>query len=204
MVQRVYSKCSLCGKVTMIKYQAGHSSFPIIYTCPSCLSEIRGYCKNDDEHVELHINFENAETISEIITPDYFLTASRELLTAHIKKYEEDDDFSPSPFIILSDVLYGLSDDSNWKRAMHFAEIDAPTYNKIFDYVQLWEHGQESLLADKLRPILPTNFFPLNNRLEIYRGLRTYYVQFVAGLLPANWKKIKILLKRYLKSIRKI
>jgi len=42
MVQRLYSKCNMCDKITMIKYQVGYDSFPIIYGCPNCLTEIHG------------------------------------------------------------------------------------------------------------------------------------------------------------------
>ena len=78
MVQRVYCSCSICKKITMIKYQVGYADLPVIYTCPNCLTEIRGVGQNDDAVASVVFSFENALIVEKPSTPDYYLSASRE------------------------------------------------------------------------------------------------------------------------------
>ena len=73
--------------------------FPVIYICPNCLTEIRGFGRNDDSTATVEFNFENALIIGKSLVPDYYLSASREFPTALIKKYEETDEFALSPFM---------------------------------------------------------------------------------------------------------
>ena len=64
MVQRLYSKCNMCDKITMIKYQVGYDSFPIIYGCPNCLTEIHGKSIHNDEKLTVSFEFDNATTVT--------------------------------------------------------------------------------------------------------------------------------------------
>lgn len=197
MVQRLYSKCNMCDKITMIKYQVGYDSFPIIYGCPNCLTEIHGKSIHNDEKLTVSFEFDNATTItSKVDRPDYFLEVSRELPTEHIRQYQESDEVSISPFMKLSRYLFSLTDDSNWKRAGHFVDTETTRTKKIFDYVKLWENKKTDILHAKLKEELPSEYFPLNNTSEIYRGLHTLFFGYISNLLPHNWMEKKQTFKK--------
>lgn len=187
MVQRVYCSCSICKKITMIKYQVGYADFPVIYTCPNCLTEIRGVGQNDDATATVVFSFENASIVGKPSVPDYYLSASREFPTALIKKYEETDELALSPFMSFHHELQTIDDRSLWKRAGRFAEKGSAKINYLRDLIRLWENGKNEFLTNQLKRDLPALYFPLNNSLEIYRGLHTWLVGFVSDLLPDNW-----------------
>lgn len=198
MVVRLYCKCAICNKVTMIKYQMGDQSFPVTYTCPNCLTEIRGQCNNRTDRLIPDFTFENASELKEHTTPDFFMQASRELPTAHIKNYENEDQFALSPYMCLGHELNSLPKVSNWNRAISFTNNAESTIHRIFDLIRLWENGKTDVLALQLKANLPAALFPLNNRAEIYRALRTEFIHFVNPLLPHNWKAGKITFKKIL------
>ncbi len=187
MVQRVYCSCSICKKITMIKYQVGYDDFPVIYTCPNCLTEIRGFGRNDDTTATVGFSFENASIVGKSSVPDYYLSTSREFPTALIKKYEETDEFALSPFMSFHHELQTIDDRSLWKRAGRFAEKGSAKINYSRDLIRLWENSKKDFLTNQLKRDLPVSYFPLNNTLEIYRGLHTWLVGFVSDLLPDNW-----------------
>lgn len=187
MVQRVYCSCSICKKTTMVKYQVGYEDFPVIYTCPNCLTEIRGFGHNDGSTATVSFSFQNAAIVGKLSRPDYYLSISREFPTALIKKYDETDEHALSPFMSFHRELQMLNDKSLWKRVGRFAEKSSAQVNYSHDLIRLWENGKKDLLADQLKRHLPSQYFPLNNTLEIYRGLHTWLVGFVSDLLPDNW-----------------
>lgn len=204
MVQRIYCRCLMCGKIIMMKYQVGYADFPVVFTCPNCMTEIRGIGKNNDNAFKVSFDFENATIVDELETPDYFLSASRELPTAHIKAYETSDDMAISPFMRLSDELGSLTDESLWKRAGRFSEKELANINRSLDLIKLWEQGKYDILATQLRKELLAQYFPLNNTMEIYRGVHTRFVGFSSDLLPYHWikeiqtfKKVKNLLTEH-------
>ena len=176
----------------------GDQSFPVTYTCPNCLTEIRGQCNNRTDRLIPDFTFENASELKKHTTPDFFMQASRELPTAHIKNYENEDQFALSPYMRLGHELNSLPKVNNWNRAISFTNNAKPTIHRIFDLIRLWENGKTDVLASQLKANLPAALFPLNNRAEIYRALRTEFILFVNPLLPHNWKAGKITFKKIL------
>lgn len=148
MVQRVYCSCSICKKITMIKYQVGYDDFPVIYTCPNCLTEIRGFGRNDDTTATVGFSFENASIVGKSSVPDYYLSTSREFPTALIKKYEETDEFALSPFMSFHHELQTIDDRSLWKRAGRFAEKGSAKINYSRDLIRLWENSKKDFLTN--------------------------------------------------------
>lgn len=210
MIQRTYCRCLMCGKIIMLKYQVGYADFPVIFTCPNCMTEIRGIGVNNDISATVSIDFENAMIVDRPETPDYFLSASRELPTTRIKAYETSDEMAPSPFMNLSSLVGTLTDESLWKRAGRFSGKELVNINKSMDLVKLWEHGKYDILVAQLRKELPKQYFPLNNKVEIYRGIHSRFVGFSSDLLPYHWveqiqtfeKVKKLLTKHYIESMR--
>ena len=191
MVQRVYCKCKFCEKTTMIKYQVGFDDFNIIYTCPNCLAEIKGSCTNDEKHACVNFSFENAEEVNQPKTPDYFLLVSREFPTLPIKPYDESCEYALSPFMLFAFQTHKLTDKSQWKRAGFFVDHNLKKKNEIFDLVKLWLNDKSDILSNNLKKELPLEIFPLNNKSEIYRGLRNVFVNYISTIIPENWMSEK-------------
>lgn len=191
----------MCHKITMLKYQVGFNSFPIVYTCPNCLSEIRGKVTNASDNLIDLYSFENGKLVNRPTSPDYFLKISRELPTEPIKNYEPSDELAISPYLLLSHKISSLNDQSLWKRANHFVNTNTLiNINKVNDLYSLLENDKLNILTNELRNYLPVKYFPLNNTLEIYRGFHAWFVDFMSDLLPYNWtedtqifKKIRLL-----------
>ena len=195
MVSRVYCECNTCKKITMIKCQVGYAGFPVVFTCPNCLTEIRGYCENIDEEARVKISFDNATMIEKVEKPSYYIAVSRELLTSHIKEYEDSDDYALSPFMRWSNEVYSLNNNSLSKKAVHFADKSQEERIRVFDYIKLWQNEKFEILGDSLRDEICKRKLPFedvfeeNSKLEVYMALHNFFNYSIIDLIPNNWLK---------------
>ena len=190
MVSRLYSKCSMCRKVTMLKYQVGYGSFPICYVCPNCKTDIQGEAVHAKDGPGISFEMENAELIQRVAAPDYYLQVSREFPTAHIKKYTEKDEFDISPYLKWGDMA--LNENSRLHRAIQFSDRPLTEIKRMIDLLHLWETNNCELLKEKLKPITKSwavNRVSSDTKIGQYMRLHQVLVVFATNLLPLGWAR---------------
>lgn len=175
MTIKYYVECPVCGKITLIRIQAGYLQFfPIKIYCKNCESLITGYYKGTN-FKNLEIKFENVRVIDErelTRFPDYSAYVSPELLVPISEPViDRTDMYAPAPFIS-STMNMGTENIIRFQQNMRDALYIKDTYNTYLYNVNLQYLRKSNLLLKKLMyKELLEEIYPLSNELEIIQGL---------------------------------
>ncbi|EDT73917.1 SEC-C metal-binding domain-containing protein [Clostridium butyricum] len=171
MITRVYVKCPVCGKITLVRYQMGFlEEHPIRFRCGNCGISIEGkYYKHDG------IKFQNGIVIiNKEEKVDYVIASSGELLTDKLEKVVNfEQTIKPGPFIGAMMIM----EENGYEKlkeqllsVLDFRDKFAYSIQNINDLY--FRNTHIDLLKNELRKILPIKGFPLENKLDILRAVR--------------------------------
>lgn len=171
MVDRSIIQCSVCKSNIMVRTQIGFlQEHPIRIHCGQCGILIKGTFSQEKVKPQFTISYDNAEKIGHNSMIDYCIEVSGEFLTEKIKKYDRENDYIKfTPFMKAvnnAEDVEGFQRDYLTFRS--FLEKGWPQLRQMND---LWLSDKHQYLENLLRPFLPKAQFPLNNDLELYRGL---------------------------------
>lgn len=179
MVDRSIIRCPVCHSNIMVRTQIGFlQEHPIRIHCGQCGILIKGTFSQDDVKPQFNITYDNAEKIGHDSKIDYCIEVSGEFLTEKIKKYDQENDFIKiSPFM---KAVNNTEDDiesfqTDYLTFQSFLKKGWPQFRQIND---LWLSDKHHYLEDLLRPFLPNTQFPLNNDLELLRGLHVLQIRW--------------------------
>jgi hypothetical protein len=180
MTNRAYLKCEVCGAVTIIRVQVGWLDWhPIIVPCGNCLILISGIARFDQQRGTTHYEFHNASETEARPKPDYYLEISGELPTDKIRPWEGDDFvWSPPPFF---QSFWGMGHE-NYEvfksKTLTFLARSKELWPKVRRINELWNAGQTQYLASEIHKYLPQKQFPMNNDVEMLRGVHQINLLF--------------------------
>jgi hypothetical protein len=188
MTNRAYLKCEVCGSVTIIRVQVGWLDWhPIIVPCGKCLILISGTARFDQQQGTTHYEFHNAAQVEET-RPDYYLEISGELPTSKIRRWEGDGFvWSPPPFFqslwAMGHEKYGVFKG----KTMAFLDQSKGLWPKVRRINELWNAGQTQYLATEAHRYLPRKQFPMDNAVEMLRGVHQVNLLFFSPILDDDY-----------------
>ncbi len=186
-VYRVYLECEVCGAITAVRTQIGYlNQHPIRICCGKCGILFGGHIVIDQTNGEFLLDFHNASQVrgQPLLTPDFIIESSGELLTDKLQAYKDDKSLAYfSPFfktLAMIDPSKMSIFVNNAITFLEFCENRWPEIKRIHD---IWIGEKHEYLAKELRKYLSEKTFPLDNELELLRGVNMVTIMAFFGLL---------------------
>ena len=175
VVYREYLKCDVCGAVTAVRTQIGYlDQHPIRIYCGRCETLFNGLITIDQEKGEFSLVFHNASQVRgrPLPIPDFFIESSGELLTDKLKAYKDETSFAClSPFLKTFIAIDPPKMSAFITHAINFLEFRKNRWPGIQRIHDIWIKEKYEYLAKELRKYLSEKTFPLDNELELLRGV---------------------------------
>lgn len=169
MVTRIYLKCPVCEKVTLVRYQLGFlEEHPIRFRCGNCGISFEGKYTNHNG-----IKFKNGIIIDEEEKVDYVISSSGELLTDKLQKVVNfQQTISAGPFIgAIMHMCKGEYTQLKTRilETIHFRDKFIYLIQNINELY--FRNTHMDLLKNQLKKILPDKGFPLETEMDILRAV---------------------------------
>ncbi len=187
-----YLKCEVCGKITQIKLEASYNStqFYIYIPCKNCDTLFVGNYNQDDEKLEIHTNFINAEEVlNPDNLPDYFCTITQDFISQKIRAVSSAKD----TFTIPSWIKFSnrLGDENLAKTFSNIYETNLSKDRAIFEWnrvLNLWFNNKYDLLKEQLEYFLDakSNNIELNDEQNYLSAIRKLTTSLTYSLFPTN------------------
>lgn len=188
MVHRSIIQCPVCRSKILVRTQIGFlPDHPIRIHCGQCGILIEGAFTQDESKPQFSITFDNAEEVEYDAKIDYCIEVSGEFLTEKIKPFDQENDFIKiSPFM---KAVQRVEDDienfqTDYLTFHRFLKQGWPQFRQMND---LWLSDNHQYLKDLIRPFLPAKQFPLNNDLELLRGLHILQIRWFNPIFRGNY-----------------
>lgn len=190
MVSRQIFKCTTCGTRIMLRTQAGVLiEHPINIYCGNCNTLISGKASFYPESAMIKIDLDNAVPAGEEY-PLFEIEISAELITNKLVKRNSADEvqlFSP---YIRSYASLGHEGVSHFgERVSQFIYLKNNDWKDLKRINELWLNGKYEYLEKELVTYLPKERFPLNSKLEFFRGIHQLNLIFFKDILPKDYFK---------------
>ncbi|MFA4987569.1 MAG: hypothetical protein WC712_13385 [Candidatus Brocadiia bacterium] len=196
-------RCDVCKTLTCVRTLIGYlDQHPLRICCGNCGIEIRGTVHIDHKNSGYRFEFQNAVDVGGECPDEaaYYMEASGELLT--LKLQATPDGKVPqffSPFFRAQQQM-GIEGVEEFKeKILPFIELSKerwPTVKRVND---LWARGNFEFLKGELQKILPQDKYPLNNRLEMLKGVRHATMSTIYPLL--DWRRFDARVQHIQRSI---
>ena len=171
MIQRYYIECPVCGKVTVLRVQAGFLAWhPIRFNCGNCKISLYGEAAFNDPNITL--NMYRGKIINEVQNPNFLLSVSGELLCPKLMSITSNDEIcsSMSPFIHATSLM-GFDKYDEFKQCIiNSLDYILNQQNHFIVCNQLHFLKQDNYLKNELS-YLPKDIYPLNNEVDFYRAI---------------------------------
>jgi len=193
LVIRNSIKCEVCGKVTLVRVQAGWlEEHPIRYYCANCGILITGSYKSS--YSSTSVSFENGTRINETDNGyynDYCIEVSGELLTEKIRLVQNQSDIMMliSPFIKNLDIIGREKYGHIIRKGNKFISLMKNDWSTIRRVIELYLNGKDEYLSSELHNLFPNNDFPENNKLELLNGIHRLFLMFYNPILGEDYSK---------------
>jgi len=186
-VYRAYLECEVCGAITAVRIQIGYlDQHPIRICCGRCGILFSGHIVIDQTNGAYSLDFHNASQVrgQPLLTPDFIIESSGELLTDKLQAYKDDKSFAYfSPFLKTLTVIDPFKMSTFVKYAITFLNFSDSRWPEIKRIHDIWVDEKHEYLAKELRKYLSEKTFPLNNELELLRGVNMVTIMAFFGLL---------------------
>lgn len=186
-VYREYLKCDVCGSITAVRTQIGYlDQHPIRICCGRCGILFNGHIVIDQKVGEYSLNFHNASQVRgrPLPTPDFIIESSGELLTDKLQVYKDDKSFAYfSPFLKTLTAIDPPKMSEFINCAIKFLEFRENRWPEIRRIHDIWVDEKHEYLAKELRKYLSEKTFPLDNELELLRGVNMVTMMVFFNLL---------------------
>lgn len=171
MTGRIYIRCPICDKITLLRYQFGYlEEHPIRFRCGYCgIPFVGKYSKADG------IRFSNGTVVASENEPitEYVIASSGELLSAKLRKVNEfQDTIGPSPFITACMVMGNggyVQFAKNMSNVLSFKGKKAYLVQNINELYFRRDHDE--LLRNHISKILDKEYFPTETEMDILRAV---------------------------------
>lgn len=171
MIQRYYIECPVCGKVTVLRVQAGFLAWhPIRFNCGNCKISLYGEATFNAPNITL--NMCRGKIINEVQNPNFLLSVSGELLCPKLMSITSNDEIcsSMSPFIHATSLM-GFDKYDEFKQCIiNSLDYILNQQNHFIVCNQLHFLKQDNYLKNELS-YLPKDIYPLNNEVDFYRAI---------------------------------
>ena len=171
MIQVYYVKCPVCGKVTVLKIQAGFlDRHPIRFNCGKCKISLYGEVFFDAPKITL--NMCRGKIINEVQNPNFLLSVSGEFLCQKLIPITSNNEIhtSMSPFINTINLM-GFDKYDEFKLCItNSLNYISKQQNHFIICNQLHFLKQVNYLKNELS-YLPKDLYPLNNEADLYRAI---------------------------------
>ena len=193
MIQRYCVKCPVCGKVTVLRIQAGFIDMhPIRFNCGNCKISLYGEAFFNAPNIILEMHRGNI--IQGTDEPNYLLAVSGELLCPKLKQISTEEEIlsTTSPFINFVNLVGHETYEVFKRYILNCIDYISKNQNNFIICNQLYFLNQHEHLKDILS-YLPKELYPMDNELEIYKAFHFINRQFYEVIDNKNANAISTL-----------
>ena len=181
MVYNCFIRCHVCGSITRVRLQVGwQEEHPIVVACRKCGISLNGKVKIGQDMPGLEFSFENAEILREDESADYVVECSGEFPT---KKLSTDErEFVPSPFMRNQSRMQENNGYEKFTRSVSRLMETAQNWAQYKRILDLSQNGNKGYLIQEVKKLIPEQFAPGTNELEILRAV--HLVEIMGFITP--------------------
>ena len=181
MVYNCFIRCHVCGSITRVRLQVGwQEEHPIVVACRKCGISLNGKVKIGQDMPGLEFSFENAEILREDESADYVVECSGEFPT---KKLSTDErEFVPSPFMRNQSRMQENNGYEKFTRSVSRLMETAQSWAQYKRILDLSQNGNKGYLIQEVKKLIPEQFAPGTNELEILRAV--HLVEIMGFITP--------------------
>lgn len=200
MTARIYVKCPVCGKITLVRYQMGFlNEHPIRFRCGNCGISMEGKYSNYDG-----IKFQNGSVIvNKEEKVDYVIASSGELLTNKLEKVVNfEQTIMPGPFIGAFMRMGGNDYEKLKEEILSVLDFRDKFAYSIQNINELYFRNTHiDLLKNELRKILPVKGFPLETEVDILRAVHHVNIMPFINVMGDEFENINDLIMKKMMSL---